>query len=76
MNFSCPDSKFWLDDRKVLGFCGVLYSETFKALWEGRSDPSRIRDLFSKASMLGRYGIIIKICFIKVLLIIDFFFTR
>ena len=32
MNFSCPDSKFWLDDRKVLGFCGVLYSETFKAL--------------------------------------------
>ena len=24
--------------------------------------------------MLGRYGIIIKICFIKVLLIIDFFF--
>ena len=33
MNFSCPDSEFWLDDRKVLGFCGVLYSETFKALW-------------------------------------------
>ena len=33
MNFSCPDSKFWLDDWKVLGFCGVLYSETFKALW-------------------------------------------
>ena len=32
MNFSCPGSKFWLDDRKVLGFCGVLYSETFKAL--------------------------------------------
>ena len=32
MNFSCPDSEFWLDDRKVLGFCGVLYSETFKAL--------------------------------------------
>ena len=33
MNFSCPDSKFLLDDQKVLGFCGVLYSETFKALW-------------------------------------------
>ena len=32
MNFSCPVSKFLLDDRKVLGFCGVLYSETFKAL--------------------------------------------
>ena len=32
MNFSCPDSKFWLDDQKDLGFCGVLYSETFKAL--------------------------------------------
>ena len=32
MNFSCPDSDFWLDDRKVLGFCGVLYSKTFKAL--------------------------------------------
>ena len=36
MNFSCPDSEFWLDDWKVLGFCGVLYSETFKALWRGR----------------------------------------
>ena len=35
MNFSCPGSKFWLDDQKVLGFCGVLYSETFKALCQG-----------------------------------------
>ena len=32
MNFSCPDGEFWLDDRKVLGSCGVLYSETFKTL--------------------------------------------
>ena len=46
MNFSCPGSKFWLDDQKVLGFCGVLYSETFKALWGPR--PPRIQDLLCK----------------------------
>ena len=34
VNFPWHDmARVWLDDRNVLGFCGVLYSETFKALW-------------------------------------------
>ena len=65
MNFGLKTEKFWgsvvFYILRPSRHCGRV----------GRSDPSRIRDLFSKASMLGRYGMI---CFIKVLLIIDFFY--